>query len=337
MVEEENLPKWRAVRFESHETPCSSFGSQKELRRNDVKILITGSSGQIGSHLLEELQDKHEVIGLDLVRPADRVRIENATLVSGDIRNLEMVTKIVKKVDAIIHTAAQISVQDSIKNPVVDAKTNIMGTVNLLAAASQCKTKRFVYFSSAAVFGEPAHIPINEEHPTRPLSPYGLSKLAGESYCVLFHKVYGLPTVCIRPFNVYSRRMVPGNQYSGVIQKFLERLRRGKEPIIFGDGRQTRDFVHANDVVAFAKLCLTSKKAVGDVFNCGSGKAESISELAKIMVELSGRNVEPRFEKQRPGEIRESCADISKASRLLGFKPKVELRDGLKGLFCQGE
>lgn len=300
-----------------------------------MKIMITGSSGQIGSHLMEELQDKHDVIGLDIVRPSDAVRIENATIVSGDIRNYEMMAKVVKKVDAVIHTAAQISVQESIQNPIADAKTNILGTVNLLMAASQSRIKRFVYFSSAAVFGNPEKIPINEEHPTIPLSPYGISKLAGEKYCVLFHKTYGLPTVCIRPFNVYSRRMVPGNQYTGVIQRFAERLRKGKEPIIFGDGKQTRDFIHVNDVVAFTKLCMTKKEAAGEIFNCGSGKAESIHNLAETMIELSGKDIAPRFEKEKVGEIRESCADISKATKVLGFKPKVELREGLKELFAR--
>ncbi len=195
--------------------------------------------------------------------------------------------------------------------------------------------KRFVYLSSCAVYGDPVYLPIDEEHPTRPLSPYGVSKLTAEHYCRVFYKIYGVQTVCLRLFNVYGPRQSSG-PYSGVITKFTDRLKRGESPIIYGDGEQTRDFIFTDDVVDACLHAISCKNCVGEAINVGSGMETSINKLARTISSLFGmRKIKPVYTKPRIGEVRRSCADISKAKKLLGLKPKVSLEEGLRKLVAE--
>lgn len=192
--------------------------------------------------------------------------------------------------------------------------------------------KRFVFASSCAVYGNPKYVPIDEEHPLNPLSPYAASKLAGEAYCKAFTAAYGLETVCLRFFNVYGPRQSNG-QYAGVIVKFIERLRRGQNPIIFGDGNQTRDFIYVHDVAEALLTALDSSGAVGETINIGSGKAVTINDLAQTLMKIVGKVMIPIYKEKREGEIAQSQANIAKAKRLLGFKPDVSLENGLNKIF----
>jgi UDP-glucose 4-epimerase len=296
-----------------------------------MSILITGGLGQVGSYLTEELLKKkiNQITVLDNYSS----NIKNFTLpeavniVKGDILDRNLTDELVSDSDIIIHSAAQVSVVNSIENPVHDAEVNILGTINLLNAAKKSNIKRFIYISSAAVYGKPEYLPIDEKHPTNPLSPYGLSKLTGEKYAMMFHVLYGLPVVCLRPFNIYSPRQNPNSPYSGVITKFIERERLGKPPVIFGDGNQTRDFVSVHDVVDVVIKCTEREEAVGEVFNVGTGVATTINELAKLCSEM-----EPEYQAARSGDISESYADISKLRALLGYEPRYRLENGIKGL-----
>jgi UDP-glucose 4-epimerase len=209
----------------------------------------------------------------------------------------------------------------------------VIGTLNLLEAARRSgHLKRLVYISSAAVYGLPLYVPIDEDHPKRPLSPYGVSKLSGELYARIFHELYGVPTVCIRLFNVYGKGQDPNSPYSGVISKFLERIRKGMPLVIYGDGEQTRDFIHVHDVGDMIISSIEGNEVVGEVFNCGTGREVSIKELAKKMLSLSGKDLEVKHLDARPGDIKRSCADMRKAEKVLGFKPKISLEEGLRRL-----
>jgi UDP-glucose 4-epimerase len=250
--------------------------------------------------------------------------------VKGDIRDSGLVNILVGQADIVIHCAAQISVSRSMEDPVFDANNNVMGTLNLLNAARRSSIKRFVYFSSAAVYGDPIHLPVDELHPQNPMSPYGASKLSGEKYALMFNKAYGLPAAALRPFNIYSPRQDPSNPYSGVISKFIDNVRHDKPPVIFGDGTATRDFVSVHDVVDLVMLMLEKDAAIGKVFNCGTGNVTSIGELAETIVALYGKSLKPAYEPERPGDIKDSYADISLAKSVLGYQPRVSLQDGLK-------
>ena len=292
-----------------------------------MKILITGASGQIGSYVLERFADKHNAAGVDL-KPCPIEDLKDL-VVQGDLRNYEFVRNAVKDVDAVIHLAAQVSVENSWNDPIYDAENNIIATVNLLKACSEYGVDRFVYISSAAVYGNPQYVPVDENHPKNPISPYGASKLAGEYYCKVFSdKIY---TIMVRPFNVFSARMGPDNPYSGVIAKFISRVNQKLPPVIYGDGKQTRDFVHVRDVVDFVEIAL-KRGENGEAYNVGTGMETSILELAEIIMDIAGIEGKPVFDKPRPGDIRRSRANISKA-RELGFEPKTDLRRDLEKIF----
>ncbi|HEC96192.1 MAG TPA: NAD-dependent epimerase/dehydratase family protein [Euryarchaeota archaeon] len=292
-----------------------------------AKYLVTGASGQIGSYVLERLLDRAEVIGVDL-RPSGIKEI-NDFIILGDLRSREFVEKIVKDVDVIIHLAAQVSVERSWEDPIYDAENNILATINLLKEASERNIEKFVYISSAAVYGMPKYIPIDEDHPKNPLSPYGVSKLAGEYYCKAYSGDFY--TIIIRPFNVFSPRMDPKSPYSGVIAKFVQRVKKGLPPIIYGSGRQTRDFVHVKDVVDFIEIAIR-KGERGEAYNVGTGEETSILELAEMIIEIGGFKGKPIFEKPRKGDIERSVADITKAKRI-GFRPKTDLKRDLEEVF----
>lgn len=243
-----------------------------------------------------------------------------------DVRSYKSLLKAFKGAESVIHLAALISVEESASKPMLYNEVNTVGTLNVLKASLEAGVERVVYASSAAVYGEPKSLPVREDHPTKPLSVYGASKLAGESYCTAFHSTYGVETLVLRYFNVYG----PGQnvEYAGVIQKFIDRVSVGKPPIIFGDGSQTRDFIHVLDV-ARANVNAVRSKVKHGIFNIASGREISIRELADLISEISGRKVEPSYTEPRPGDIKRSWADISKAAEVLGFKPEISLEKGL--------
>ncbi|NWG11075.1 NAD-dependent epimerase/dehydratase family protein, partial [Candidatus Bathyarchaeota archaeon] len=205
------------------------------------------------------------------------------------------------------------------------------GTVNLLKAASDSNVKRFVYAYSCAAYGDITELPIKENHPLRPMSPYGVSKLSAENYVRIFHDVFHLETVCLRYFNVYGSRQ-SHNQYSGVIVKFLENLKKNRPLTVFGDGEQTRDFVHVRDVADANVLALKANDAVGKAFNIATGEPTTINDLGKLLIEITRRNVKIVHSQPRKGEIKHSYADISEANAKLLYNPKVTLRKGLEEL-----
>ncbi|NPE27585.1 NAD-dependent epimerase/dehydratase family protein [Methanococcoides sp. SA1] len=292
------------------------------------RILITGGLGQVGSYLVDRFHEDNEVTVLDNYSSTTRENVpDNVSVIKTDIK--EDVSEYIQNTDVIIHTAAQISVVRSMNEPFFDAQNNIMGTLNLLEEARNSNIERFVYFSSAATYGNPLEVPIPETHPQEPLSPYGASKLAGEKYCIMYNKAYGLPTTCIRPFNIYSPRQDPSNPYSGVISKFMDKVSGGDAPIIFGDGEQTRDFIYVQDIVDLVELMISKKTAIGESFNAATGNSTTINELSEIIIDIFGKDVKAEHKEPVAGDIKHSVADISKAEKL-GFSPKVDLRKGLE-------
>lgn len=298
--------------------------------------MVTGGAGFIGSHLVDRLMDEgFDVVVLDDFSSGRRENLSlhfgkpNFYFVEGDIRKKVDVRKALKDVDVVFHFAAVVNVDFSLKNPALVNEVNIHGTLNVLEESSNAGVKRFVYASSCAVYGEPIYLPVNEEHPTRPMSPYGVSKLAAEHYCRVFYEVYGVEAVCLRFFNVYGPRQMIG-PYGGVIIKFIDQLKGGKKPIIYGDGEQTRDFVFVKDVVDACLRAMQCKNCAGEVINVGSGVKTSISKLANVLVGLSGlRGVKPVYAEARAGDIRQSYADLRKAEKMLHYKPKTSLSEGL--------
>lgn len=303
------------------------------------RILVTGGAGFIGSHLVDRLmKEGYEVAVLDnfSVGKTENIRhhldSQSFNLVKGDIRNSEDVRKTVGDADVVFHLAAIVNVPLSVENPLLVNDVNVRGTLNLLEASLKEDIQRFIYVSTCAVYGEARYLPINEEHPIMPLSPYGISKFAAEHYCKIFHMIHGLRTVCLRFFNVYGPRQSEG-PYSGVITQFINGLRRGKPPIIYGDGEQTRDFVYVEDVVEASMLALNSQNCVGEVINVGTGKPTTITELAKVLMRMFRETgAKPKYAPVRAGDIQNSYADISKAERVLGYGPRIRLEEGIRRL-----
>jgi UDP-glucose 4-epimerase len=303
------------------------------------KVLVTGGAGFIGSHTVDRLvKEGYSVRIIDDLSTGKLDNIKGhlssgkVDFVNGDIRDASLVRKVLEDVDLVVHFAALTSVPFSVRNPDLTFDVNLSGTLNLLRSSIKENVDRFVFISSCAVCGDPQFLPVNEEAQTNPISPYAESKLIGERYCLGFSERKLLRSVVLRFFNVYGPRQGL-NDYSGVITRFIEFSRKGLPLVIYGDGSQTRDFVNVNDIVEAVLASMKSSKAEGEVFNVGSGKPTSISELAKTVLELSGLDLEIRFEKSRTGDIKDSYADISKAKTLLGFEPKVSLKTGLQTLF----
>ena len=246
-----------------------------------------------------------------------------------DIRDHDEIEKVLQEIRpvGVAHLAALISVPESFEKPNLYMAVNVEGTRNLVSAANEVGVERFVYASSAAVYGNPVRLPIDEDHPTKPISPYGESKLLGEK-CVL--NEFRRSAFSLRLFNVYGRGQSP--EYAGVITKFLERVSHGEPPIIYGDGEQTRDFIYVGDVTDAFIQALTSNLQGTYIFNVGTGNAVTINQLAKIIIKLAGLNIEPIHADPRPGDIRHSYADISKIKNILGWQPKTSLEEGLRYL-----
>jgi UDP-glucose 4-epimerase len=303
-----------------------------------ARILVTGGAGFIGSHVVDRLVDEgFEVRVLDNLSSGKINNISGhfdagtVDFVRGDVRSVDDINKSLKGVWAVIHLAALVSVPLSIQDPKLTYDINLVGTLNLLRASAQVGVKKFVFISTCAVCGDPEFLPVTELTKPNPISPYAESKLLGERYCLGFSDRGILPSAVLRFFNVYGPRQGM-NDYSGVITIFADRSREGLPLTIYGDGLQTRDFVNVKDVAGFVLSALQSAPAVGEIFNVGSGSATTINELAKTIIELSDSESEISYKKPRAGDIKNSYADISKGQKLLGYCPKVSLRDGLRSL-----
>lgn len=291
-------------------------------------IVVTGGAGFIGSHIAEELKDENEVVVIDNLYTGKEENVpEGVSLVRADIRDYEAIAELISSADYVFHEAAQVSVVESVENPVFTEEVNVLGTLNILRALLEGHGK-IVFASSAAVYGDNPNLPLKEIERPKPLSPYGVSKLSAEHYLRVFHELYGIPVVSLRYFNVFGPRQ-GANQYAGVISIFINRALKGEPLVIFGDGKQTRDFIYVKDVVRANILAAESSRADGGVFNVATGKSTSIIELAMKVIGITGSSSSVLFEKPRPGDIKHSLADISEIKRL-GFEPEWSLEEGLK-------
>lgn len=297
------------------------------------KVVVTGGAGFIGSHLAEQLASKNnEVIILDNLSTGKMENIEhtikekNVTFVNGSILDLPLLEKLFQDVVYVFHHAASISVAESVENPLKYNENNITGTLNVLLAARKNKIKKVVFASSSAVYGDPTELPTKEDDALNPLSPYAVSKLAGEYYCKIFNELYGLPTVCLRYFNVYGPRQDPLSEYANVITSFIQRANNDLSPVIYGDGEQTRDFVYIEDIVS-ANIILAGN-SFAPIYNIGSGNSITVNKIAELIINLFGSRNQPTYKKARVGDVKHTASDISQA-KALGFVPEWNLNQGL--------
>jgi UDP-glucose 4-epimerase len=302
-----------------------------------MKYLVTGGAGFIGSNIVSELlKQGQQVVVLDNFATGKRENIlplmknENLTMIEGDLRSFHIVRSAVKGVDYILHQGALPSVPRSINDPITSNDVNILGMLNILEAAKEFGVKRVITASSSSIYGNSEILPKVESMPVNPLSPYALTKYAQERYCQIFSQIYGLETVALRYFNVFGPNQDPTSQYSAVIPKFIKLIMADKEPVIYGDGSQSRDFTFVeNNVWANIQAC-TAPKAAGEVINIACGERYTLIDLVNMINEILGKNIEPKFEKDRAGDVKHSLAGIDKAKDLLGYQVRVDFKEGLE-------
>jgi nucleoside-diphosphate-sugar epimerase len=302
-----------------------------------MRYLVTGGAGFIGSHLVEHLVAAGlEVIVLDDLSAGRRENLAavwgRIRFVRGSVTQRDTCRRVMEGVDCVLHHAAVTSVQRSVEEPLAVHDVNATGTLHILLAARDAGVPRVVFAGSTSAYGNSAQLPNCEDHVTRPLSPYAASKLAAEAYCHAWGATYGLETVVLRYFNIFGPRQDPNSQYAAVVPKFITAALRAQPPVIYGDGRQTRDFVYVANVV-HANLVASRAPGVqvsGQVFNVGSGQSVSVNELWARIATLVDVDLAPIYEVGRPGEVRESLAAIGKARELIGYDPVVDFDEGLR-------
>ncbi len=294
-----------------------------------LRALVTGGAGFIGSNIVKHLleQGKQPVVLDDLSSGYKENLLPGVEFIKGDIRDREAVEKAMAGCSTVLHLAASVGNKRSIDDPFTDADINVLGTLNVLETARKQGADRVVFSSSAGIFGELKTLPIAEDHPQDPDSPYGTSKLAAEKMCLVYNKLYGMHNVCLRYFNVYGLNQ-RYDAYGNVIPIFANRILKDEALTIYGDGEQTRDFVNVNDVAA-ANIAAALADGVCGVFNIGSGTRVTINELARLIQEAAGIEVGKEFAPPRPGDVRDSLADIRAAEAAFGFSPQTDLKDGL--------
>lgn len=308
-----------------------------------MRVLVTGGGGFIGSNLVEALLRRgDDVVVIDNFATGRRENLAHAAgwaeagggrfeLVEGDIRDMATVVRVVAGKDAVLHQAAIPSVARSVQDPLTSHQVNVDGTLNLLLAARDAKVRRFVFASSSSLYGESPSLPKVESMPPDPISPYGLDKLAGETYCRLFHRLYGLPTVALRYFNVFGPRQNPKSEYAAVIPRFITAALQGGQPTIYGTGEQTRDFTFiANVVQANLRAAEAPDAACGAAYNVACHERTSLLELCGRIGTAVGRTLTPIHEPGRAGDIQHSLAGIDRAKSALGYAPEVDLDEGLR-------
>lgn len=304
----------------------------------DALFLVTGGAGFIGSNLCEALLNMgYKVRCLDNLSTGKKSNVDlfikniNYEFIKGDITNLEDCLKACENVDYVMHEAAWGSVPRSIEMPVYYGNVNILGTLNMMEAAHQNNVKKFVYASSSSVYGDHPALPKKEGYEGKLLSPYALTKRVNEYYGELYFKLYGLDTYGLRYFNVFGKRQDPNGMYAAVIPKFIKQLLNDEQPVIYGDGMQSRDFTYIDNVIeANLKACNGSHETAGEVYNIAYGGREYLLDIYYELSSALGKKIEPLFEVDRPGDIKHSNADISKAKKLLGYDPKYNFKDGIR-------
>ena len=294
------------------------------------KVAVTGGLGFIGSHLVERLNENNDLVIVDNqssgniknIQDLDFSRIDTDF---GDITRVNL-ERIFEDVDYVYHMAAVTSVPQSVNDPLRSNEVNITGTLKVLEAARKCGVRKLIFSSSSAVYGETESLPISEKNLINPLSPYAVTKATGELYCTVYSEIYDLPTIALRYFNVFGPKQDPESQYAAVIPIFIDKILKNQRPVIYGDGEQTRDFVNVKQVVD-ANILAAESNETGS-YNIGLGKSTTINYLFEMIKETMKKDIKPVYENERPGEIKHSVADISKA-RSLGYSPKNDFTDEL--------
>ncbi len=299
-----------------------------------ARYLITGGAGFIGSNLAEALvKAGHRVRILDNFATGARANLAalagGVELLEGDLRDPASVEQAVRGAEVVFHQGALPSVARSLEDPVTTHAVNATATLLLLQAARRAGVRRVVYASSSSVYGDSPTLPKREEMPTQPKSPYAVSKLAGEGYCQVFAASLGLETVSLRYFNIFGPRQDPASPYAAVIPKFLAAMRRGERPVIFGDGKQSRDFTYVENAVRANLLAAEAPGVSGEVFNVACGARVTLLELVEHLNRLLETHLTPAFASPRPGDVRHSQADLTRAAALLGYHPTVDFPEGL--------
>ena len=297
-----------------------------------MKVLVTGGAGFIGSNIIKLLSfESAQITVLDNFSTGYEENLKPFTqvkVIRGDIRDSQAVAEAIKGAEVVFHLAASIGNVKSLEDPIFDSDVNVLGTLNVLEAARKSGVKKIVYSSSAAIYGEPKKMPIDEEHPVAPDSFYGVSKLAGEKHCLCAAKIYDLEIIALRYFNVYGLNQ-RYDAYGNVIPIFTTRLFKNQPLIIYGDGEQTRDFVNVTDI-ARANILAAKSYGLSGAFNIGSGKSLTVNELASLIQETSGISTQINHVPERKGEVKHSLADVSLAKQALGYEPSICAKEGLK-------
>ena len=299
------------------------------------KVLVTGGAGFIGSNLVKELLNRgYYVKVLDNFSSGKRDNLKpfgkDIELIEGDIRSYHIVRDAVKDTEVVFHQAALPSVPRSIKDPITSNEVNVNGTLNVLDASVSASVRRVIYASSSSVYGDNPELPKHEGMLPNPLSPYAVSKLAGEKYCSVFNRIYGLETIALRYFNVFGPNQDPTSQYSAVIPKFIRAISQDESPVIYGDGEQSRDFTFVSNVVDANILAAGSKYESSIAINCACSGQITLNELVEHINKLLGKDVKPNYAEPRAGDIKHSFADIRLANEKINFTPAVDFEKGLE-------
>jgi nucleoside-diphosphate-sugar epimerase len=303
-----------------------------------MRFVVTGGAGFIGSNTVDELVRRgHSVVVLDDLSSGKEDNLSEIrnkiTLIKGSITDIEVVRKAMHEAEFVIHLAARTSVPKSVKDPIETNRVNIDGTLNVLVAARDARVKRIVFAASSSAYGETPTLPKVEKMEPRPISPYGVTKYVGELYAQTFGRCYGLENVSLRYFNIFGPRQEPTSPYSGVLAKFCTAFLEDTQPVIFGDGEQTRDFTYVDNAVQANLLACEAPNVSGKVFNIGVGGRSSLNQTVTLLSNISGKKLEPKYEPARDGDIRDSQADISQAREFLGYEPSVAFDEGLRRTF----
>ncbi|MFO8082728.1 MAG: SDR family oxidoreductase [Desulfobacterales bacterium] len=304
-----------------------------------MNILVTGGAGFIGSHLVDSLVNKgHQVTVFDNLSSGNLNNLaqvkDHIKFVEGDITNLDLLVEVLKGCELVYHMAAVVSVIQTVKNPIISSQINETGTLNVLEACRKNAVKRFVFSSSSAVYGDAPELPKHEKMIPKPMSPYAVQKITGENYAGVYHELYGLETVCLRYFNVFGPRQDPSSPYSGVISIFMNKAGSNIQPVIYGDGEQSRDFVFVADVVEANILAAETVMAAGRIINIGTGSQTTINHLWELVCRINKIRLSAKHDVPRKGDIKDSVASIETAKKILNFWPRYSMEKALALTNC---